>query len=172
MFVFSIQTTLGSWRSFHANWPYPTSTEYTFFAPFCSMQSVNPPVEAPMSMHTMPSKEMEKCVIAFSSFRPPRLTYFNVFPWISIGASSAKVLPALSSRLLLTNTLPSIIMVFAFSRDGARPRFTRSTSNRSFIIPPVILLIFFPSRNLHPVPVLFLIRQHFHVPQSSQELQS
>ena len=30
----------------------------------------------------------------------------------------------------------------------------------------------FPSRNLHPVPVLFLIRQHFHVPQSSQELQS
>ena len=46
----------------------------------------------------MPSKEMEKCVIAFSSFRPPRLTYFNVFPWISIGASSAKVLPALSSR--------------------------------------------------------------------------
>ena len=47
----------------------------TFTAPFCSIQSVNPPVDAPISIHTFPSRLISKCFIAFSSLSPPRLTY-------------------------------------------------------------------------------------------------
>ena len=38
IFVFSMQTTRSSFRSFQASWPRPTSTENTFTAPFWSMQ--------------------------------------------------------------------------------------------------------------------------------------
>ena len=108
MFVFSIQTTLSSFLSFHASCPCPTSTEYTFTAPFCSMQSVNPPVEAPTSMHTFPSSVTPKLFIAFSSLSPPLLTYFRVFPLTSILAVSSNIVPALSSLLLSTYTIPDI----------------------------------------------------------------
>ena len=43
-------------------------------APFCSMQSVKPPVEAPISPQTQPVRVMGNVAMAFSSFRPPRLT--------------------------------------------------------------------------------------------------
>ena len=46
----------------------------TFFAPFCSRQSVKPPVEAPESLQTKPVGSTPKSRSAFSSFRPPRLT--------------------------------------------------------------------------------------------------
>ena len=47
--VRSMHTTRGSWRNFQASCPYPTSTAQTRFAPRCSKQSVNPPVDAPTS---------------------------------------------------------------------------------------------------------------------------
>ena len=53
--VFSMTTTRLSFRSFHANWPCPTSTAKTFAAPFCRRQSVKPPVEAPRSIATVPA---------------------------------------------------------------------------------------------------------------------
>ena len=89
--VFSITTTLVSFLSFHANCPCPTSTAYTFFAPFCNIQSVKPPLDAPISMQTLSLTLTSKHSIAFSSFKPPRLTYFRVFPRTSIFAVSAKV---------------------------------------------------------------------------------
>ena len=69
---------------------FDTEAEYTFTAPFCNIQSVNPPVDAPISMQTIPSKEISNSFIAFSNFSPPRLTYFNVFPRTSISASVSK----------------------------------------------------------------------------------
>ena len=133
-----MQTTRSSLRSFQASCPWPTSTEYTFTAPFCSIQSVKPPVEAPTSMQIFPSRRTPKRSMAFSSFSPPRLTYFKVLPLTSMGAVSSKVVPALSSFCPFTYTIPDMIKAFAFSRDSARLRFTSSTSNRSFIcISPV-----------------------------------
>ena len=45
--VRSITTTRGSCRNFQASCPCPTSTANTRAAPYCSRQSVNPPVLAP-----------------------------------------------------------------------------------------------------------------------------
>ena len=45
----------GSLRSFMAIWPKPVSTAVTCAAPRCSRQSVNPPVEAPMSRQDRPA---------------------------------------------------------------------------------------------------------------------
>ena len=134
MLVFSMHTTLSSLRSFHASCPCPTSTEYTLTAPFCSIQSVNPPVEEPTSIHIFPLIVTSKFSIAFSSFSPPRLTYFNVLPLTSILAVSAKVEPALSSFCPSTYTFPDIIIALAFSLDSARPLFTSKTSNLSLLI--------------------------------------
>ena len=87
-----------------------------------------------MSIQTFPSNVIPKCVMAFSSFKPPRLTYFKVLPFTSILAFTSNVEPALSSRLLSTNTFPSMIIAFAFSLDGASPLFTSKISNLSFIL--------------------------------------
>ena len=69
--VCSIETTLGSLRRNSASWSRPTSTAYTFAAPCWSMQSVNPPVEDPMSMHSAPVISSPNCSSAASSFSPP-----------------------------------------------------------------------------------------------------
>ena len=132
--VFSIHTTLSSLRSFHASCPCPTSTEYTLTAPFCNIQSVKPPVDEPTSIHTFPSIVTSKFSMAFSSLRPPRLTYLSVLPLTSILAVSTNVEPALSSFCPSTYTFPDIIMAFAFSLDSASPLFTRRTSNLSLLI--------------------------------------
>ena len=66
-------------------------------APFCSIQSVKPPVDAPTSMHTLSARPTPNRSMAFSSFRPPRLTYFSVFARTSMGAVSSNMEPALSS---------------------------------------------------------------------------
>ncbi|MNI87399.1 hypothetical protein D3C73_1445970 [compost metagenome] len=73
-FVLSMTITLGSFRKDQSNWLYPTSMAHTLAAPFFRAQSVNPPVEAPISSILAPFKSMEKAWIAFSSFSPPRLT--------------------------------------------------------------------------------------------------
>ena len=96
-----------------------------------------------------PSGEAETPV-TFSSFNPPRLTYLSVFPFTVISASVSNVAPALSSRWFSTKTLPSIIMVFAFSLDGASPLFTSKTSNRSF--------------KSHSFPHRFPVRAVLHIP--------
>ena len=48
------------------------------------MQSVKPPVDAPISAHILLVNEIPNELIAFSNFKPPLLTYFSVFPFISI----------------------------------------------------------------------------------------
>ena len=102
------------------------------------MQSVNPPVEAPISMQTFSFSVIGNCCIAFSSLSPPRLTYFRLLPFTSICSIllSSKVVPGLSSLCPFTNTFPAISTALAFSRDSASPRFTSITSNRSFIFSP------------------------------------
>jgi hypothetical protein len=72
--VCSITTTRGSLRSLTSSWAVPTSTANTRLAPFCSRQSVKPPVEAPTSIHTRPLMVTGKCCRACTSFSPPRLT--------------------------------------------------------------------------------------------------
>src|SRR3981081_1035757 len=44
------------------------------------MQSVKPPVEAPISMQGRPVSEMDQWARACSSLRPPRLTYLRAEP--------------------------------------------------------------------------------------------
>ena len=131
-----MQITRSSCLNFHASCPFPTSMANTFLAPFCSIQSVKPPVEAPTSVQTFPSRQTSKLATAFSSFKPPRLTYGSVCPLISICTSSENVVPALSSLCPSTNTLPDIMIAFAFSLDSAKFLFTSNTSNRSFIYSP------------------------------------
>ena len=134
MLVFSIETTLGSSLSFQASWLVPTSIAYTFVAPFWSIQSVKPPVDEPMSIHTLPSRTGLYTSIAFSSLRPPLLTYFKVLPFTSISTSLSNLLPALSSLWPFTKTSPAIMTAFAFSLDSKNPLSVRSTSSLSFII--------------------------------------
>src|SRR5262249_9783823 len=63
-----------SCRNRQSNWPRPTSMATTRAAPRCSRQSVNPPVEAPMSRQTLPPTSIPKWSSAAASFKPPRLT--------------------------------------------------------------------------------------------------
>ena len=107
---------------------------YTFFAPFCNIQSVNPPVEEPTSIHILFSKFSKNLSTAFSNFKPPLLTYFKVFPLTSIGRFSSKLVPALSSFIPSTYTIPDIIIAFAFSLEVANPFFTNKISSLSFTI--------------------------------------
>src|SRR3990172_11226797 len=51
----SITTTPESCLSFQSSCPFPPSIAYTFPAPCCNRQSVNPPVDAPTSAHTLPA---------------------------------------------------------------------------------------------------------------------
>ena len=51
-FFLSITTTLLSFRRLQCSCPYPTSMEYTCFAPFFRQTSVNPPVLDPISITT------------------------------------------------------------------------------------------------------------------------
>ena len=48
------------------------------------------------AMQTLPSGRIGKTCMAFSSLRPPRLTYFSVLPRTSIFASSPTAKPDLS----------------------------------------------------------------------------
>ncbi len=72
--VLSIHTTLSSLRKVQSSCPYPTSTQYTFLAPYLRRQSVNPPVEAPTSIIVFPLTSIPNSVKAFSSLSPPLLT--------------------------------------------------------------------------------------------------
>ena len=105
------------------------------------MQSVKPPVEAPTSMLTLPSRETPKLFMAFSSFRPPRLTYGSVFPRTSIFTVSWNMVPALSSFCPFTYTSPDMIYAFAFSLEGASARSTIKRSSLFFIVAPHIPLL-------------------------------
>ena len=65
------QSHSGGRRRRQSSWLYPTSTAYTSLAPFCSIQSVKPPVEAPISAHILSLRWIGHSSIAFSSFKPP-----------------------------------------------------------------------------------------------------
>src|SRR5690554_4677622 len=131
MFVLSILTTRGSTRRLPANCPYPTSTAYTFEAPCCSKQSVNPPVEAPTSSTMRPDTSIPKADNADSSFSPPLLTYFLSLPLIRIWLDSETSSPSLSTTRSLTRTFPAIIQPCALFLSANSPRLTSSSHRRT-----------------------------------------
>ena len=104
----------------------------TLEAPCCKAQSVNPPVEAPISTITAFVKSMGYNSIAFSNFKPPRLTYGKVLPFTSKCASTETLVPALSNRCVPEKISPAIIAALAFSLLSNTPRCTSSISRRSF----------------------------------------
>ena len=113
--------------------------EYTFFAPDESIQSVKPPVEAPMSIHILSVSSIGKNSIALSSLSPPRLTYLRLSPLSSIGSAVSNFVPGLSSLTPSTKIFPSIMRAFALSLDSAIPLFTTNTSSLSFANLPLRL---------------------------------
>ena len=135
MCISSIEKTLSSFLNFQSSWFLPTSTLYTYFAPLCKAQSVNPPVDAPISSTNLSLKSKFQVFIAFSNFKPPRLTYFNLF-LIRIFKSSLSlnIVPAFVTTCSFTMTLPAIISLFAFSRVSKSSCSTRIKSNLFFII--------------------------------------
>src|ERR1035441_10688234 len=96
------------------------------------MQSLNPPVEAPTSRHTLPLRSICQCSRAFSSLRPPRLTYRRSSPSRRSVAVESMDAPALSTFCSLTRTFPASMSACARSRDGVRPRSTSNLSRRVF----------------------------------------
>ena len=130
--VRSMTVTLGSFRNFQSSCPYPTSIEYTCFAPFRRQISVNPPVLAPISITTRPFRSALKTRTAFSSLCAPRLTNLSVSPRIVISSSGFTVSEDLLIFLSPIYTSPAMIIACAFSRLCARPRRTRAVSARSF----------------------------------------
>ncbi len=171
--VFSIQITRSSFRSFQSSCPCPTSILYTLAAPFCSIQSVKPPVEAPISIQTRPFKASPKLSTAFSSFSPPRLTYFCPVPFTSICILfKSKEAPALSSLCPSTKTFPDMMIAFAFSREGASPSLTSNVSKRSFIVRFPFLFLFSPQLfpRLYRFP--FSAAPRCHAPHTRREWQS
>src|SRR5574343_1474138 len=70
----SSDVTAGSARSWLCNWPWPTSTPTTCFAPACSRQSVKPPVDWPTSRQALPATWRPVWASAPASLLPPRET--------------------------------------------------------------------------------------------------
>ena len=135
MCISSNERTLSSFLNFQSSWFFPTSTLYTHFAPFCKAQSVNPPVDAPISSTDLSLKSKSQVFIAFSNFKPPRLTYFNLSLIRIFNSSlSLSIVPAFVTTCSFTMTLPAIISLFAFSRVSKSSRSTRIKSNLFFII--------------------------------------
>src|SRR5271154_2006098 len=96
------------------------------------MQSVKPPVEAPMSTQGRPVRLMDQWARARSSLRPPRLTYLRSEPRRRMTASEETGVPGLSMRCSSTRTRPARMRACARSREAAWPRSTRSLSIRCF----------------------------------------
>src|SRR5580658_3482972 len=91
---------------------------------------MNPPVELPTSRQTKPTGFIEKSSRAPSSFKPPRLAYFDWRLFTSIGASLTTGIPAFCTGRPFTRTSPARIIAWAFCCDSARPRSTRARSRR------------------------------------------
>src|SRR6266478_6611965 len=72
----SIRKTRGSCRSFQSICSVFTSTAKTREAPCCKRQSVNPPVEEPMSRQIHPLGSIAKSASAPFNLTPPRLTNY------------------------------------------------------------------------------------------------
>src|SRR5215469_12576972 len=96
------------------------------------MQSVKPPVEAPISRQTLSRTSICQCSSARSSFNPPRLTYLRSSPSKRMALAAETCAPALSTFCSSTITFPARIKACALSRDAARPRSTRTLSSRDF----------------------------------------
>src|SRR6202021_1861639 len=96
------------------------------------MQSVKPPVEAPISTQARPEREMDQWARARSSLRPPRLTYFRSEPRRRMTDSTGGGVPGLSMRCPSTRTRPARMRAWARSREAACPWSTRSLSSRTF----------------------------------------
>src|SRR6266478_6267779 len=126
----SIRKTRGSCRSFQSICSVFTSTAKTREAPCCKRQSVNPPVEEPMSRQIRPLGSIAKSASAPFNLTPPRLTNCCARFVSSICASAAMGVPALSVRLPSTWTSPARTMARASFKDPAIPRSTRRISSR------------------------------------------
>ena len=129
--VRSITVTRGSVLICSCTWPYPTSTPYTRVAPLCKRQSVNPPVLRPESRATSFSGSISNSSRAFSSFRPPRQTYFGVSAVISIFTSGRSLVPALVTGCPLTSTLPCAIHDWTTLREYSGYSRRASSSSRA-----------------------------------------
>ena len=125
-------TTRGSLRSDQSRRPRPTSSAYTRAAPRLRRQSVNPPVEAPMSRARRPETATPRRASAPSSLTPPRPTNGWSGARTSIAASGDRSVPGFCPALPSTRTTPARTRACARSRLLARPRSTSSRSRRSF----------------------------------------
>ena len=141
MCISSIETTFSLFLNFQSSWFFPTSTLNTSFAPFCKEQSVNPPVEAPMSKTSLSLKSKFHIFIAFSNFNPPRLTYFSLSLILIFNSSvSLNIVPAFVTLCSLTMTFPAIISLLAFSLVSKKFFSTSNKSSLFFIFIPFVKL--------------------------------
>ena len=137
MCICSIETTFLLFLSFQSSWFFPTSTLNTCFAPFCREQSVNPPVEAPMSKTVFSLKFKFHIFIAFSNFNPPRLTYWSLSLILMFNSSeSLNIVPAFVILCSLTMTFPAMISLLAFSLVSKNFFSTSNKSSLFFIFIP------------------------------------
>src|SRR5918992_14660 len=128
-FTPSIRTTRGSFRSCSCSCARPTSSAITRSTPRWRRTSVKPPVEAPTSRARRPAGSTSSTSSAWSSFSPPRETKRGACVSSSSTASST-CWPAFSKP----GTRPAMTSAWAWERDSARPRATRRTWRRFFIV--------------------------------------
>src|SRR5918992_4377475 len=128
-FTPSSTTTRGLLRTRSWSCARPTSSAITRSAPRWRRTSVKPPVEAPTSRARRPAGSTSSASSAWSSFSPPRETKRGGCVSSSSTASST-CWPAFSKP----GTRPAITSAWACERDSARPRSTRRTSRRFFIV--------------------------------------
>ena len=125
----SMTVTRGSWRSFHASWPRPTSSAATRAAPRRNNTSVKPPVDAPTSRAVRPATTTPSASSACASLTPPRLTYGWSAAAKATLASSGTAVPAFDTVAPSTRTCPASTSARARARVGASPRSTTSASS-------------------------------------------
>ena len=130
MLVRSSSVTRGSRRRLQANCARPTSTATTRAAPRWRRQSVNPPVEHPISMHVRPVGSTPNASSAPASLSPPRPTY-GILPFTWIGAPGSMRAAGDSSRSPPHETSPAMHRRRASSRSAARPWAMSSSSTRT-----------------------------------------
>ena len=129
---FSRTITRGSLRIFQASWPWPTSMAWTFFAPCWSRQSVNPPVDAPISRAINPfAGNLEMIERAFQ-FHPSAADVGRQAPGRKLRHPGSTFTEDLSTTASPTLTSPAIIARWACSRLAKNPFSTRKVSSRVF----------------------------------------
>ena len=119
---FSSDVTLSSASNELTSCAVPESIATTCFAPCLSKQSVKPPLEAPISIASLPSQLTPKASIAASSLSPPRLTYFfELLSTATVFGGTSNEYAGFFITLPSTVTAPARINPFASVRLAASP---------------------------------------------------